>query len=386
MTTPTSAQKTCDPWEMALIHRLIRRGFKQSGEFVLAEGAGARAGAVAEYVGFHLDALHAHHTSEDELLWPALHERASMSDALITRMEQQHEGVHGALETVRRELAPWAATPTADGADSLAAALRTVTGHLAEHLAEEERDVVPLIAAHITQAEWEHLGEVSFGKFTRRQRFTAMGELLEAADPVAAARMMADLPTPIRVVWRLLGRRRYERFMVEVRGTGSGSGSRTGRQHESAGDGGKPRSRSRTAAWVTWTYAAMFGVPAVPVAIFLGSKGRLPSLGGLFDMYAGPWSTRFPDDRVIALLLVHSGLVLAAVVSGWLLWEGRKAGAVLNLALLPVEAVFWVGFALPIPWLFGIARVALVARAWPELSGSRRQASAAGPATSRPSS
>jgi hypothetical protein len=69
---------------------------------------------------------------------------------------------------------------------------------------------------------------------------------------------------------------------------------------------------------------------------------------------------------VVGLLLGYSGLVLAAGVSGWLLWQGRRSGAVLNLALLPAEALFWIGFALPIPWLFGIARVALVALAWPE--------------------
>ena len=126
--------------------------------------------------------------------------------------------------------------------------------------------------------------------------------------------------------------------------------------------------RSRAAALVTWAYAAMFGVPAVPVAIYLAEKGRLPSLWGLFDMYAGPWSSRFADDRMIALLLVYAGLLLATVLSGWLLWERRKPGAVLNLGLLPLEAVFWVGFALPIPWLFGIARVVLVSLAWPQLS------------------
>ena len=143
--------------------------------------------------------------------------------------------------------------------------------------------------------------------------------------------------------------------------------------------------RSRTAAVVTWAYAAMFGVPAVPVAIFLAATGG-PSLWGLFDMYAGPWSSRFPDDRVIALLLVYSGLAVAAVLLGWLLWEKRKAGAVLNLGLLPVEAIFWVGFALPVPWLFGIARVTLVALARPELSGSRRQATDAAPGRNRASS
>lgn len=129
--------------------------------------------------------------------------------------------------------------------------------------------------------------------------------------------------------------------------------------------------RSRTAAIVTWTYAAMFGIPAVPVAIFVAENGRLPSLWGLFDMYAGPWSSRLSDDRVIALLLSYSGLVLAAALAGLLLWKRRRAGAVLNMALLPAEAVFWIGFALPIPWLFGIARVALVSLAWRELSRSR---------------
>lgn len=133
-------------------------------------------------------------------------------------------------------------------------------------------------------------------------------------------------------------------------------------------------SRSRTAALVTWAYAAMFGVPAVPVAIFLAEKGRLPSLWGLFDMYAGPWSSQFLNDRVVALLLAYAGVALAAVFSGWLLWKMRKAGAVLNLGLLPVEAVFWIGFALPVPWLFGLVRVALVSLAWPELSGPRRRA------------
>ena len=115
-------------------------------------------------------------------------------------------------------------------------------------------------------------------------------------------------------------------------------------------------------------------------------EGQTSLAVGLFDMYAGPWSSRFPDDRVIALLLVYFGLALAAVVSGWLLWEMRKAGAVLNLGLLPVEAVFWIGFALPVPWLFGIARVALVALSWPELSGSRRHATAASTGRNRPSS
>ena len=147
---------------------------------------------------------------------------------------------------------------------------------------------------------------------------------------------------------------------------------RTTRVIADSAKGGTSMHRSQMAAALTWAYAAMFGVPAVPVAIFLAEEGRLPSLWGLFDMYAGPWSARYADDRVIVLLLVYSGLVLAVASSGRLLWARRKAGAVLNLGLLPVEAVFWVGFALPVPWLFGIARVALVSLSWPGLNWTAR--------------
>jgi hemerythrin-like domain-containing protein len=203
---------------MALIHRLIRRGFEQAIDFVVAAGATARAGAIAEYVGFHLDGLDAHHSTEDEMLWPALSERAKPSAELIGRMEAQHQAVHEAIATTRRELLAWQGEPTEAGSGSLATALGAVVDRLAEHLAEEERDVVPLIASHISQEEWDRLGKTAFSKFTPKQRFTAMGEMLEAADPTEAARMLAGLPAPIKVVWRLLGRKKYLRFMAAARG------------------------------------------------------------------------------------------------------------------------------------------------------------------------
>ena len=218
MTSPASTSVASDPWEMALIHRLIQRGFEQARESVVAPGAAGRVAPVAEYVRFHLDGLNAHHSTEDELIWPVLHDRASLSDALITRMEDQHAGVHDALETTRAELEAWTASPTASRSQSLANALDAVVEGLATHLAEEERDVVPLIAAHVTQAEWEHGGEVAFAKFTPKQRFIAMGEMLAAADPDEARRMLAGIPAPVKLLWALVGRRRYERLVSQVRG------------------------------------------------------------------------------------------------------------------------------------------------------------------------
>ena len=135
---------------------------------------------------------------------------------------------------------------------------------------------------------------------------------------------------------------------------------------------------ARAAAIVTWVYAAAFGLPAVPVSMYLRDNGRLPNLWGMFDMYAGPWSASSSDDRFVRLLLGFLAVTLVVAWSGWLLWRGQRLGAVLNLAVLPVEVVFWNGFALPIPWMIALVRVVTVAGAWRSLSWRRPQAEPVG--------
>jgi hypothetical protein len=126
---------------------------------------------------------------------------------------------------------------------------------------------------------------------------------------------------------------------------------------------------ARAAAVVTWIYAAGFGIPAIPVGVYLLTRGRLPAFFDLFEMYGGPWFSRVEPRTFVALLGAFFGVSALNAWSGWLLWRGRKAGAVLNLSLLPIEAVFWIGFALPFPPLCGVARVALVAASWTSLGG-----------------
>ena len=117
-----------------------------------------------------------------------------------------------------------------------------------------------------------------------------------------------------------------------------------------------------------WFYVAGFGLFTIPVAIYLQQRGRLPSFFGLFDMYGGPWSARLLNDALVFRLIAFLGVTLIVAWAAWLVWKGSKAGAVLSLALLPIEAVFWLGFALPIPWVLGAARVVLLLLGWKSLS------------------
>ena len=120
--------------------------------------------------------------------------------------------------------------------------------------------------------------------------------------------------------------------------------------------------KARIAAVLTWIYAVAFGVPVVPVSVYLLQHGELPMFMNLFPMYGGPWDV-IEDRAFVTLLMGFLVVLLAAARVAWLAWKGLKAGVVLGLALLPVEAVFWFGFALPFPWLFGAARVLLYALA-----------------------
>jgi hypothetical protein len=130
-------------------------------------------------------------------------------------------------------------------------------------------------------------------------------------------------------------------------------------------------SAARAYAVLTWVYAAGFGLPAVPVSIYLLRRGSLPWFGDLFPMYGGPWSGRLRDDQFVGLLLSYFGLMALVAWAAGRVRHGSRRGAVVSAGLLPVEAVFWLGFALPIPWVLGAARVALLVAAWRRLRGTQ---------------
>jgi hypothetical protein len=208
-------------WTMALIHRIFRHSFAELARLVTEVPVAdtTRVAAVAGHVGFTVDGLVAHHTTEDELVWPLLLERAGPSAAVVERMEAQHQGLHLGLEEVRRRAEAWRADPSPASASALSAAIGDLLGLLTEHLDEEERDVVPLIAEHLSLAEWDRMGQAAFAKFTPAQRFTATGQMLEVASPAEAAAMLAPLPAPVKLLWRLIGKRRYRRYAATFRGT-----------------------------------------------------------------------------------------------------------------------------------------------------------------------
>ena len=206
--------------EMRLIHRIFRRQFAEVRELVQTAPAGdaRRAAAIADHLGFLLDGLHMHHTTEDDLIWPTLLASAELDASLVQRMPEQHERIDALVTGVREAIPAWRSDPTPATSSLLAGRIGEFLVVLEAHLDEEEQVVVPLIDQCLTEAQWQEMGQRGFEKFTPAQRWIATGQLVEVATPQEVAMMFGKLPPPVKVLWRLIGKRKYRRYITQVRG------------------------------------------------------------------------------------------------------------------------------------------------------------------------
>ena len=102
-----------------------------------------------------------------------------------------------------------------------------------------------------------------------------------------------------------------------------------------------------------------FGLPGRVRAWFYARLGEVWTLLGFPTYGDGPFE-RWGIATSVALQLGFVDVCVAEVVVGALLWIEATIARWLALALLPVELVFWTGFALPFGPLLGLARSALV--------------------------
>ena len=211
-----------DTYEMQLIHRVIRRELGLAPRLIRgAAGNPARSRRVGAHLSEMLFFLHTHHTGEDKLLWPVLRPRVTLEQDLIDRMESQHEQVAATTGTIEQHLPGWTASADPGTGETIIAGIEAMTAVLAEHLAEEEQRILPLVSELFTQAEWDKLGEHGFGAVPPRRRFVVLGHILEEATPAERARFITKVPPPARLAYKIFGRRQFEKEAARIRSIAS---------------------------------------------------------------------------------------------------------------------------------------------------------------------
>ena len=148
------------------------------------------------------------------------------------------------------------------------------------------------------------------------------------------------------------------------------SGQHTERSGVQIGVTGAGLVMMRAAAALGWVAGLGFGLPCIYAIWYLADHGDVWTFIGFPTYGSGPFEES-GIETTVPLLVLFLLVCAAELVTGWLLWHRRRAGAVLALALLPVEFAFWIGFALPLGPVMGLARAVLAVLAWPSLSRRR---------------
>jgi hypothetical protein len=221
MTETTSPPDTLtDVHDMVVVHRAFRRELGLLPGLVRAVPAGdtARAAVLAAHLRLCLAGLHLHHSGEDAVLWPTLLARTTPQAALVHRMEAQHEQVHDRVEALRAALDRWATEARPAVTEEVATGVEALEAAVLPHLAEEEREILPLAARHLSEAEWEAVGQHGMAHMARSQLPIMFGMVLEGCDPEERARMLGVLPGPVRLLARTVFAWQYRRYVRRVRG------------------------------------------------------------------------------------------------------------------------------------------------------------------------
>jgi Hemerythrin HHE cation binding domain len=211
---------TCDASGMAMIHRMFRAGFSEAPELVAGVGEGdlRHAGAVAQQLDLLSVGLHSHHEGEDERLWPTLSSRAPACALHVERMKVQHARMLVALDELDAALPAWRGSAAAMDAEPVLAALEEVNAALREHLPDEEVTIVPVMETVITQAEVEWFSEHGRKATPKGQTWNFLGMMLAAQPDGGAAFLRDELPTPVRLLWKWIGKPRYAKTRAALEG------------------------------------------------------------------------------------------------------------------------------------------------------------------------
>jgi len=212
-------EQPIDVRDMAIIHRTFRNAYDEGARLVRANPtpSAGRVTFLSDHIDFGLTMLHHHHESEDELLYPLLIARAPEQAASTAKAEQQHQAIAGSIDAASTACAAWRRQPSAETGEALAAALDALNATLQPHLDDEEREVVPLAAVTLTQAEWDGVGEHSRAQIPRNKMPIAFGMITEPLDASDSAYMKSHLPAPVRLLYSILIQRPWTKYATTLR-------------------------------------------------------------------------------------------------------------------------------------------------------------------------
>ncbi len=181
---------------MYVFHDALRRDLERIARFT-ARGSDDPAWMLRSAAGWEMfkKYLRIHHQAEDDAVWPVMYRvLADRPDdlAVLDAMEAEHAAIDPLLDAVDAALAD-----RVDGPERIGGLVDSLHTNLTGHLKHEETEALALIDATLTEAQWQHFGEIqrdAIGDDTRRY----LPWLLDDMSAERVAYILEVIPEPLR--------------------------------------------------------------------------------------------------------------------------------------------------------------------------------------------
>ncbi len=212
-----------DTRDMLAVHNAFKRALEEAPSQLASVGDGdaQRASYLADYLGEVLWLLDAHHTGEDELLYPLLLERAPEERELFSRMAAEHAAVHSSLQATESAAERFGRSGSAVDGQALASACQSLREALVEHLDQEEKDVLPIAARCVSPPEWGALPADTLSHYSGTRVWLPFGLVLEAMPVDVREDLLAHVPPLVSQMWFGGGSDAFAKEMAVIRGGGA---------------------------------------------------------------------------------------------------------------------------------------------------------------------
>ena len=112
----------------------------------------------------------------------------------------------------------------------------------------------------------------------------------------------------------------------------------------------------------------VWSISVLAVLRYALTNNALPIVGGIRLLGGGAFEALGLPTVVVAGIVFVVVSALKILAAYWL-WNFRMEGAILELILLALSAIFWYGFALPFGPVGGIIQLVLMVLVWGNLTG-----------------
>lgn len=188
---------------MGIVHDALKRDLLRTRTVLLASPApqGRQRVALGEHVTWMLEFLHAHHSSEDAGLWPLVRRRNPAAVELLDSMEADHARIAPAAEAAGAAAREYTATTADSARAALVQSLDGLLEVLVPHLDREDAEAMPVVAASITNREWDAVEqEYNIRPKAARQLAREGHWLLEGIDAEGYDVVVHKVPAVLRFV------------------------------------------------------------------------------------------------------------------------------------------------------------------------------------------